>query len=177
MAHICTCQNKPKWKWHVTKNYLGSTYDYYMLRIDTINGDTAIHYKSTHRYVEKSKEGVLLKEGHKMGGFGSACGCTPMPHGYWIERYRNGFIKEQGQYDCREKIGTWMYYYENGFPQKVVTYKRPYLEMFTKGESRIKNLKSKPLLDGPYLEYYENGQPKLVGHYNNKVGHKSLFRL
>lgn len=136
-----------------------------MIRIDTINGDTAKYFKKSNRYVEINMEGVLIVEGHKIGGMGTLCGCEITPHGYWIERYENGSLKEQGRYSCNRKIGTWISYYENGRIRKIENYKPPYLEMFTRHGLPADTLKTRFLLEGPYLEYYSNGQLKVDGNF------------
>ena len=152
-------------KWQITKHNQDTIHEYTFIQIDTINGDTAKYFKKSDRYVEVSKEGITLIDGHKLGGMGTVCGCEPIPHGYWIERYRNGSLKEQGRYFCNRKIGTWISYYQNGRIKKIENYKRPYLEMFTRYEMPWDTLKTKFLLEGPYLEYYSNGQLKIEGKF------------
>lgn len=135
------------------------------MQIDTVIGDTMVYHLRSGRYVKKSREGVLLIDGHKWGGMTTTYGCEPMPHGYWIERYRNGELKEQGRYFCGQKTGTWIHYYENGQISKVENRVEPYLEMLTRPDNDWGPLKRYSLLEGPYLEYYPSGQLKIEGTY------------
>ena len=165
ISQICNSQVTPIRRWHITEHNQDSIHEYYLIQIDTINGDTAKYFKKSNRYVEKSKEGITLVEGQLLGGMGSVCGCESRPHGYWIERYRNGSLKEQGRYFCNRKIGNWTSYYDNGRIKKIENYKRPYLEIFTKPGMPWDTLKTNFLLEGPYLEYYSNGQLKIEGKF------------
>ncbi|MCB0458052.1 MAG: hypothetical protein KDC91_09940 [Flavobacteriaceae bacterium] len=144
------------------------TSEYSFIKVDTINGDTAKYFRNSNRYVEISKEGVMIVDGHKLGGMTSACGCESVPHGYWIERYRNGSLKEQGRYYCTQKTGTWIYYYPNGQIMRVENYEMPYVNELTSIDLEqlgIDKLRRVYLLEGPYLEYYANGQLKVEGEY------------
>lgn len=132
--------------------------------IHPVTGDTLWQFMTTGRYLKKSKEGVVLIDGHKWGGMGTRCGCEPREDGYWIERYENGNLKLQGRYDCGHKIGTWTYYHENGQMAKVESLKQPYPEMLT-NEVGWDTLKRYYLPEGSYLEYYANGQLKVDGMY------------
>lgn len=165
LTQICNAQITPTKKWHITKFIRDTSLQYYLIKIDTINGDTAKYYKKSDRYVELNKEGIILIDGHKLGGMGTVCGCELKPHGYWIERYQNGNLKEQGQYFCNRKIGNWITYFDNGRIKKIENYKRTYLKMFTRLGMPWDTLKTNFLLDGPYLEYYPNGQLKIEGKF------------
>jgi len=165
---ICTigiCQEVPKER-YLEKYFTDEVKGIVRILIDSENGDTITYISRSGRYLKKSIEGVILIDGHKMGGMGSACGCEPTPHGYWIERYRNDKLKEQGRYFCNRKIGTWIYYHENGKISKVENFAKPYIEMLTSFEYNWDTLlKRYYLLEGPYLEYYPNGQLKVEGTY------------
>lgn len=162
IALWCNAQFTPiPERWHVTNQYSDDNI-HYQTKIDTIKGDTAHFLRNSRRYMEVSKEGIILVDGHTLGGMSSECGCNAKPHGYWIERYRNGNLKMQGKYQCYKKVGTWISYYENGQLQKIEHYKSPYLKTFVSQEY---NLKTDILLEGPYLEYYSNGQLKTDGNY------------
>jgi len=161
IAQVCNAQID---RWHLSKTNQDSIYGYIRIMVDTIKGDTAKYHQKTGRYLEISKEDIVLIDGHKMGGMGTKCGCEPLPHGYWIEKYRNGHLKEQGRYLCSKKIGTWIFYHENGQIKKVENYKNPYIDIFTE-DTIFGNLRTDFLLEGPYLEYYPNGQLKTEGKY------------
>lgn len=165
ISQICNAQIAPIKKWHITKHNQDTIHDYFLIRIDTIIGDTAKYFKQSDRYVELSKDGIIIVDGHKYGGMGTVCGCELVPHGYWIERFRNGSLKEQGRYFCNKKIGTWTSYFENGRIKKVENYKRAYLEMFTRTGMPWDTPKKDFLLEGPYLEYHSNGQLKIEGKF------------
>lgn len=161
---IGICQEIPRDR-YLRSSYNDEIWGNVWLQIDTLIGDTITYNSKSDRFLKKSKEGVILIDGHKMGGMGTPCGCEPRPHGYWIERYRNGELKEQGRYFCNRKIGTWTYYHENGQISKVENFVEPYLEMLTRHGNKWDTLKKYFLLEGPYLEYYPNGQLKVEGNY------------
>lgn len=156
----------PVKKWHKHEFSKDTTDFFYQIRIDTIRGDTGKYFKGSSRYLEVSKEGVEIVDGHWYGGMGTPCGCSRKPHGYWIERYRNGNLKEHGTYFCNRKTGTWIYYHENGQIAKVEHLKRPYEESYYNVADYFDiRLDNRPLRDGAYLEYYPNGQIKVDGFY------------
>ncbi len=134
-------------------------------RINKTLGDTAIIFFTQRKYIETSKEGVILAEGTLNGGMGSKCGCDLNQHGYWTTRYRNGHLKSQGKYDCRKKIGTWILYHDNGQIAEIATYKRPYSDALTVRYMPGATLSKKPILSDLYLTYYPNGQLKVAGNY------------
>lgn len=164
ISQIGNAQSIPIKQWHVTKIHRDSIYENVHICIDTIIGDTAKHFIKLGKYVELSKEGRLLVDGYKLGGMGTVCGCEPIPHDYWIERYRNGNLKQQGRYFCNRKIGVWTSYYKNGKIKKIENHERTYMEIFTK-QGMPGKLKKGFLLEGPYLEYYPNGQMKVEGRF------------
>jgi hypothetical protein len=156
----------PEKKWHINVFPSDTTDLFHRIRIDTILGDTGKYFRKSHRYLEVTKEGVEIVDGHWYGGMGTACGCRLRPHGYWIERYRNGNLKEHGTYDCKKKIGTWIYYYENGQIAKIEHLKRPYEESYYNIADYFDiRLDNRTVRDGAYLEYYPNGQIKVDGFY------------
>jgi hypothetical protein len=151
----------------IKKEYKDDNYGQIHERIDTTNNDTIRYTRKSDRYLIKSSDNIILVDGHMWGGMGTPCGCEPTPHGYWIEKYRNGKYKSQGKYFCREKVGTWTYYYENGQISKIESFRKPY-EKFAKELNSIVDailIKNYYLRDGPYLEYYPNGQLKIEGTY------------
>jgi hypothetical protein len=126
LCQIAVGQNNPSMKWHIHLHFRDSTYGNLHLSIDTISGDTAKYYRELGKYTVTSAKGVTIVDGHKLGGMGTDCGCEALPHGYWIEKYRSGILKEQGKYYCNQKSGTWVYYHENGKIAKIENWKRPY---------------------------------------------------
>ena len=152
-------------EWHIAKHKKELDYGYVLIEIDTIIGDTSKYFSKSNRYIEINKEGIIIVSGHKSGGMGTKCGCGLMSNGYWIEKYNNGALKEQGKYDCRRKSGTWIYYYKNGQVKKIENYKKPYANFFTHERIALDTLKNNYLLEGPYIEYYENGALKIDGKY------------
>ena len=151
----------------VEYDYNDDNYGRVYERVDTTNHDTIRYSSKSDRYVIKSSDNVTLVDGHMWGGMGTPCGCEPRPHGYWIERYRNGEYKSQGKFFCEKKVGTWVYYYDNGQISKIETFKQPY-EKFASDLSEIIDtvlLKAFYLRDGAYLEYYPNGRLKVEGTY------------
>jgi hypothetical protein len=156
----------PVKKWQVHQSFSDTSSQFFHIRIDTILGDTGKYARKSHRYLEVTKEGIEIIDGHWRGGMSSPCGCIVKPHGYWIERYRNGNLKEQGTYFCNEKIGTWIYYHENGQIAKVEHLKEPYeTTFFQMAEGLGIRLDNRPIREGAYLEYYPNGQIKVDGFY------------
>jgi len=61
-------------------------------------------------YIVKDNTDKIIVDGNKSGD----CGCEPIENGFWVYYYHNGNIKEQGSFDCGEKVGTWIKFYENG---------------------------------------------------------------
>ena len=114
---------------------------------------------------------ILLADGQLLGGMGTDCGCSLKANGLWIERFRNGELKEQGNYYCNEKIGTWTYGNELGKTLRIETYKRPYsVELsshrldfiFQVGDLQLTN---RGILNGAYKEFHQNGEIKVEGQY------------
>jgi antitoxin component YwqK of YwqJK toxin-antitoxin module len=61
--------------------------------------------------------------------------------------FENGKLQSEGQYDAAVAMaGEWKYYYQNGNPKEIVTFKN--------------NIE-----DGVFKEYYENGKLKAEGSY------------
>ena len=161
-SQICEAQDVLSLKKHSVAKPKSSLFT--IIEIDETTGDTSKLFRN--RYVEVSSHGVLLVEGHVLGGLGTVCGCEPLPHGYWIERFRNGKLKAQGKYHCNQKEGTWTYYYENGNIKKIESYHQAYsVPLYQLAATFQESLKDYFLLDGPYLEYYPNGQLKVDGQY------------
>jgi len=161
---VCYAQSNFQPRWHLLKSYAHEYHKYIDERTDTIRGDTSRYFGNTDRYVEISKEGVFLVEGYKLGN----CGCEPQSNGYWVERYRNGNLKNQGEYECGRKIGRWIYYFENGQIAKIENFKKPYNKfiMSLPDGSDIKNpFYRMNLPEGRYLEYHPNGKLKVEGRY------------
>ncbi len=161
---VCIAQSRFYQRWHLSKSYNHEYHKFVDERIDTIRGDTSKYFANTDKYIEVSKEGVLLIEGYKLGN----CGCEPQSNGYWIERYRNGNLKNQGEYECGRKIGRWIYYFENGQIAKIENFKKTYDKfiMSLPDGSDINNpFYRMSLPEGRYLEYYPNGQLKIEGRY------------
>ena len=150
------------WRYHLSSNSYDTITGVITIAIDTILGDTAKRYVNSNRYTETTKDGVLIVDGHKRAG---VCGCSSKPHGYWIERYRNGNLKEQGNYYCNTRVGTWIYYYENGQIAKLESLHKPYDSIIRTLGGKKGFVKEYNLREGPYLEYYPNGQLKIEGHY------------
>jgi hypothetical protein len=133
--------------------------------IDEELGDTTRYFHRTRRFIKKSKDNIVLIDGHKLGGMGTVCGCEPLPNGYWIEKYRNGNFKSQGRYNCGEKEGVWFFYHENGQISKIINWEKPYEKFATELSLDIDTLKDYYLRNGQYLEYHTNGQLKIKGEY------------
>ncbi len=134
--------------------------------LDTLTSDTLFANYEIGQRILKSKENVELSRGSVYGGLGTKCGCTPVPHGLWVKRHRNGYMKEAGEYFCNRKVGTWTYYHGNGNLKKVETYELPYLEFLTEQGEPWDTLKNKEyLINGLYAEFYENGNLKIEGRY------------
>jgi len=134
--------------------------------LDTVTSDTIFENHQTGQKIVKSHDNIVLSQGSLFGGMGTPCGCTSKPHGMWIKRYRNGNLKETGEYFCNRKTGTWTYYHENGNIKKIETYQLPYLEFLTEVNESWDTLQNNVyLLSGLYAEYYENGQLKEEGRY------------
>lgn len=131
--------------------------------VDTLTLDTLFEDYSIEPWLIllKTKDNIELLRGALYGGMGTKCGCTPLPNGLWVKRYRNGHLKEMGEYDCNKKKGTWLYYHENGNLKIRETYKLPYLTPLVRYDFG----NTKYLLNGLYSEYYENGVLKLEGKY------------
>ena len=136
------------------------------IQVDKTNGDSIIHNVVTNRYIKKSVDNILLMEGSKVGGFGSDCGCEPEKHGYFIERFRDGNTKEQGNYFCNVKLGNWIYFHENGQISKIENLVKPYPTPFDKFVNNTNKFKNIFLRNGPYLEFYPNGKLKTKGSYD-----------
>lgn len=134
--------------------------------LDTLTLDTIFENHATGLIVVKSTGDVELVRGSRYGGLGTPCGCEPQPHGLWIKRYRNGNLKEIGEYFCNQKKGTWTYYHENRNLMKIETYASPYLEFLTEHGQSWDTLKNNSFLrSGLYAEYYANGMMKETGKY------------
>lgn len=132
--------------------------------LDTLTLDTFHWYRGNQERVLVSKEGVELTHGFVFGGMGTKCGCEPEPHGLWIKKYRNGHLKEVGEYECNKKIGTWTYFYDNSNVSLVETYKMPYSDI--SNVFRLDTLRNRlPLKSGLYAEYHLNGKRKTEGRY------------
>lgn len=74
----------------------------------------------------------------------------------WKEFYKNGILKEEGDYYRNMKTGDWKYYYPSG---KLMKLERIFFD-----EEGIPYYTVKPILQSEY-EYYENGQLKMEGQY------------
>src|SRR5688572_15558859 len=105
VTNISHAQIHIEWNDYIS---ISSDHSFYL---DTITKDTLYNDRLSSQYFLTSMEGIELKRGSYYGGMGTKCGCTPKPHGQWIERYRSGTLKETGEYDCNRKIGTWHYYF------------------------------------------------------------------
>jgi antitoxin component YwqK of YwqJK toxin-antitoxin module len=130
--------------------------------------DTLFENHENRQRIVKSKENVEISRGSISGGmfWNGQCGCDVKPYGLWINRYRNGNLKEIGEYYCNQKKGTWTYYYENGNLKKYETYDSPYLKTLTEVGQPWETLHDSPyLLSGPYAEFYANGKLKEEGRY------------
>lgn len=113
-------------------------------------------------YIVKDSLGRVLIDGNKSGD----CSCEPIENGFWIYYYENGKIKEQGSFDCGEKIDTWITFYRNGTIKQVINFKKPYSGSFIRHFGDTLNLRRiKPMKHGQFLEYYDNGQIKTSGQF------------
>ncbi len=148
-----------------------TTIGFYNRSINKFNGDTIKIANGRRKYEARSKDNIVLADGQILGGMGTACGCELKAHGLWIERYRNGNVKEQGEYYCNEKIGRWIYYYESGTLRKIESYKRPYAVdlsehrldfIFKVGDTSLKN---RAIKHGAYKSFYRNGKIREEGWY------------
>lgn len=74
----------------------------------------------------------------------------------WKEFYKNGIIKEEGDYYRNSKIGDWKYYFPNGKLKKL---ERIFFDI-----EGIEYYSVNPMLQSEY-EYYENGILKMEGQY------------
>lgn len=140
--------------------------------VDRLSQDTLFENYGIGQRIVKTKENVEISRGSLTGGmwWNNQCGCDGGAHGLWINRYRNGNLKEIGEYYCERKKGTWTYYYENGNLMKYETYDAPYLETLTEKGPPWDTLKNtlrnySYLLSGSYAEYYANGKLKEEGSY------------
>jgi antitoxin component YwqK of YwqJK toxin-antitoxin module len=133
--------------------------------INQENGDTTRYFSKTGRFIKKSKDNILLLDGHKFAGGGMRCGCEPIKNGYCIEKYRNGNFKSQGKYKCGVKEGTWFFYHESGQISKIITWEKPYEEFASELSLEVGRLKNYYLKNGQYLEFYPNGQLRVKGEY------------
>lgn len=114
-------------------------------------------------YIVKDSLGRIIINGNKSGD----CGCEPIANGFWVYYYQNGNIKEQGSFDCGEKVNTWITFYRNGSVKQVQNFRKPYTKSFVWQFGDTLNLrKIKPMEFGQYLEYYDNGQLKVSGQYD-----------
>lgn len=139
----------------------------YKETIEIKNSDTIKYYNYSNRYELINEKGIKIVEGHAMGGMGTECGCEPKPHGEWIERYPNGILKSIGQFQCGNKTGKWVYFFENGNIYKIENYKLAYPDILTQNQYEWDTLpKQRYLLSDTYQEYYPNGQIKVDGNYS-----------
>lgn len=114
-------------------------------------------------YILKDNLDNIIADGNKSGD----CGCQPIANGFWVFYYQNGKIKEQGSFDCGEKVNTWITFYKNGSIKQVKTFKKPYSASFVRQFGDTLNLRRiKPMKHGQFLEYYENGQLMMSGQYD-----------
>lgn len=126
--------------------------------LDTIIDNYIVFYRTT-----KSKNNIELSKGPLYGGLGTACGCEPIPNGHWIKRNRNGSLNSIGEYYCNKKMGSWIYFYDNGYIKKIENYSLPY-SIIEGDDTEFRNANT-PLLSGLYAEYYESGKIRVEGHY------------
>lgn len=128
----------------------------------TNTDDKTIEIRFHGGYIVKDSSDRILIDGNKSGD----CGCEPIENGFWIYYYENGRIREQGSYDCGEKIGTWIRFYENGSIKQVANYKKPYSDSFVRQFGSSLNLRRiKSMNHGQFIEYYEDGQIKTSGQF------------
>ncbi len=113
-------------------------------------------------YIVKDSSDRILINGNRSGH----CGCEPLKNGFWVYYYQNGSIKEQGSFDCGEKVGTWITFYKNASIKQVKNLRKPYSDSFVMQFGDVLNLRrTKPMKDGQFIEYYKNGQIKTSGQY------------
>ncbi len=79
--------------------------------------DSSSYYLSNNigssYFIFLDKKFRKIEEGYWLGEFFKGLYCS---------YYKNGRIKSKGQYDGMEKIGTWLYYNENGVLIKTEKY-------------------------------------------------------
>lgn len=140
--------------------------NYTKFGIDKQTKDTIKYLPLIQKFQIVTLEGIIITDGQL-----TSHGGEQEANGFWIERYRNGNLKEHGNYYTNDKIGTWVYFHDNGNIKKVETLKRPYSTELSeyprsytfKYEETI--LSNPPLKSGYYKEFYENGNLKLEGQF------------
>lgn len=133
--------------------------------LDTSTTDTIIENYLTYYRTIKTKENIEISKGSIYQGFDAPCGCKPKPNGHWIKRYRNGSLFSIGEYYCNMKLGTWVYFYENGNINKIENYSFPYHDFTADNLYFDFTYSRKPEISGLYVEYFESGNIKIEGHY------------
>ncbi|MEI6412262.1 MAG: hypothetical protein WCR52_22925 [Bacteroidota bacterium] len=134
--------------------------------LDTLTLDTLICDNETGERILKSKENIEISRGFISADRSKSCSCEASPNGFWKMRYRNGNLKETGEFTCNEKVGTWTYYYENGNIQRIETYTHPYPEFLTQHSQDWDTLENRNyMLSGLFTEFHPNGSLKKEGSY------------
>ena len=72
------------------------------------------------------------------------------------------------------KLGTWVYFYENGTVNKIENYSFPYHDFATDNLEFGFTYSSLPIISGLFTEYFESGKIKIDGNwkYYNEDGSK-----
>ena len=126
-------------------------------------GTTRLLNSKTEEYFEIISTGVKVEEGRLTFG---KCGCNPAKDGIWLKRYKMGTIESIGTYDCGNKIGQWLYFYENGNKERI--------EFYSTYKNDTMNYLRITFLSSDYFEFYENGNLKVGGHYEIKMLNDTL---
>ena len=124
----------------------------------TYADSTIIFNSCTGEYNVFNKQGITIIEGR----MGFNCGCEFLKNGIWIERYSLGELLSIGSYDCGQKSGEWIYFYENGNKKKIENYTKFYADSTSIAMPST-------FLNGNYFEFYNNGNIKVLGSYEIKL--------
>jgi hypothetical protein len=134
----------------------------YKLDIDT---SKTVTYNTFRNYVKIFQYDTLLEEGY-ISWCCIDCKCRGNE---WIYYYKNGKIKETGDYYRQQKINDWKYYYETG---KLKKFESIFFDLDGIGYYSVR-----PMLQSEY-EYYENGQLKMEGQYEKSYdGVDSIYMV
>ena len=159
--------------WPYSKRIELSNQNKIITYLDTSTADTIIDNYLTFYRIVKTKENIEISKGPFIG----PCGCEPKPNGHWIKHYRSGRLFSIGEYYCNMKLGTWVYFYENGTVNKIENYSFPYHDFATDNLEFGFTYSSLPIISGLFTEYFESGKIKIEGYYKiyEKFKNKDTF--